>query len=258
MLQCHAAALPAAVQVMPPGTNVDAFSCGFVLGVSRSLACIVCLEALISLSIPVADMLATERGSRLLSSFKYIHVTYTPVDGAAQLGFRVVLSKMRGSERQRPDPLQLARVFSETARLEQSANPNMAWDEAVTASILKYNKSTSVRSASVESDERLAVRLVMSQTAGFQAALERCWKDVKVREGPVTVTLLAKSFLREPRPAKDKAENPLWWEILSPSPAKNEEWIRRVIGAWESRVSRASAAAGKQVNLKSRPVSAPA
>ena len=76
------------------------------------MACIVLPEAFVALNFPVADVIAARKGNQLLAIFKYVHVTYTPVESNAQLGFRVVLSKMRGSERQRPDALQLA-VFSQ-------------------------------------------------------------------------------------------------------------------------------------------------
>jgi hypothetical protein len=93
-----------------PGTFIEIFSVGYVLGSSRSLSALLLLDAAIQAAQDgkVLDAKAQE----LLVSCHYVWCTYDPLDSVDSQVHRSVMNKMRGSERQRPDVVQLAKAFN--------------------------------------------------------------------------------------------------------------------------------------------------
>lgn len=227
---------------MPAGTGVAPWSVSFVLGASRALAAVTLLDAILHLQI-WDQVLATGQGKRLLQSLKYVYATYTVSPEGKELAIRSLLAKMRGSERQRPDVLQLARTFEAMASLAQASNPNSTWDELLSNAIRDYNARSLVSAIRCAGSEALAVKFVAAQGPEFRELLARCWREVKTKDGPVTVSLLASPWLRQP----PRADDPLWREILTPTPAKLQQWLLRVIKAWRARVARAQATTGKDL-----------
>ena len=93
------------------------------------------------------------------------------------------------------------------------------------------------------------MKFVSELTPAGLAIVAKCWRDYKVAESPVTVKLLASSFLRK-RTSCD-AKN--WEAWLTPAPEKYFWWLSRVTEAFAARVARANAEMqGKQVTLRTK------
>ena len=236
-----------------PGTRIANWSVGVVLGASRALAAVVILDAVIELQLGDA-LLKTTEGKRLLQSLKYVHATYTPAENKQELAVRSILAKMHGLERQRPDVLQLVRTF-EAMAAAMRASETQSSEDLLNEAVKLYNSSAQVASIRVMGNEGVAVKFVAGQSPEFREELAKCWRRVKAKDGPVTVSLLAQPWLRQ----VVRTTDPLWRNILQPTPGKLLLWLRRVIRTWRARVLRSQAQTGRDLatTAASRPVQHP-
>ena len=100
------------------GTAIQEFSIGYVLGSSRSLSALLLLEAAVQVLQTGGTL--DHQAQELLASFKFVWCTYDPIDTVDEHVHRSIMNKMRGSERQRPDVLQLCKAFSRAVEAKEA------------------------------------------------------------------------------------------------------------------------------------------
>ena len=232
-----------------------------MIGHTRSLAAILIIDALLQLHLPADAIQGTEQGCRLLQSLKYIYATYVPITSTKDLGVQALLAKFRGSERQAPDVLQLCETFKLMAD-EEAVHKGVKGvsgegDKLIDWAITSYNTSTSNNSIKVHGVAKTAVKTVLIQSPGFIETVRKAWMMTKVRESAITVDVLASPFLRALKMDNGLSENQFWKDMLTPTTLKNQWWVKRALGAWESRVSMAQEQSGTGFNLRSKPARPP-
>ena len=236
--------------ISPAGSAISSFSVGYVLGFSRSMAALCILETCVRLPLSNEDALQV---SKELLSLRAICATY---GGPADLGstvMRTIAVKMRGSERQRPDALQLAEAFTKAAEARVAAGAAKSKAELVDEAMQLYNSTQIVSNCKVDGDEKQSVRFMIACPPSAWATVRGIWNDFRVRESPLTANLLAAPWLKAPMRDIKAQLNPKWFVIMTPTPEKYEAWLRRVCVAFRLRVERAQAT-GKAPSLRTRAV----
>ena len=130
-------------------------------------------------------------------------------------------------------------------------------DKLIDWAIQSYNTSTSNSNFKVHGVAKTAVKTVLIQSPGFIETVRKAWMMTKVRESAITVDVLASPFLRALKMDNGLSENQFWKDMLTPTTLKNEWWVKRALGAWESRVSMAQEQSGTGFNLRSKPARPP-
>jgi hypothetical protein len=231
--------------------TIEPFSVGFVLGSSRAMAALIILEICVTLPLAPEDV---SEVSKELASLRYIFCNYEPCGGVEDEVERAVLSKMRASERQRPDVLQLARAFGRVADAAMAGGTPGSKAELVTAQILSYNRKQVVANCRVEGEERASVKFLCQQNDEFCFALRTVWNEYRVRESPITAALLASTWLTQvPSTTGPSAVGAKWARYLTPDPAKYTLWIIRLWKGFAVRLERARAEK-KAPSLRTRAV----
>jgi len=236
-----------------PGTLVADFSVGYVLGFSRALAALCIIECMVHLQWTAEEMVEV---SKLLSTLQYMYCNYTPEQNALTLVEKTISLKMRGSERQRPDVVQLARVFSYAAQVKVSQGQVGTPAEVLNNVMSEYNKSQTVANCRLEGQERAVVKFLCLTAPGLKDILRHCWNEFRVRESPCTVSILSQQFVTAAPQGVIKQANPVLERILTPDNVKYECWVRRLIGAFKSRVEKARQD-NKNPSLRTRAVPPP-
>jgi len=168
---------------------------------------------------------------------------------------RTINAKMRGSERQRPDVVQLAKAFGRAADAKIAQGHTAPKTEIILRLMLEYNKSQKVSNCKIEGDERQAVKF-LAQCPEVWGIPRTVWNDFRVRESPVTAAILAAPYVTNPPTGLTAAANPKWFQYLLPTTAKHQIWLRRLDSAFRARVERARRE-GKAPSLQSRAVALP-
>lgn len=166
---------------------------------------------------------------------------------------RSINAKMRGSERQRPDVLQMAKAFGQAADVQIRQGSHSSKADIIAKAMVNYNKHQKVANCKIEGDERAAVRFLAQASDQVWQVLRAIWNDFRVRESPVTANLLAAPYLLGPPSGLTAAANPKWFIFLTPNAAKHELWLRRLDGAFRARLDRMRRE-GKSPSLQSRAV----
>ena len=159
---------------------------------------------------------------------------------------------MRGSERQRPDVVQLAKAFGRAADAKIAMGNTAPKSEIILKLMLEYNKSQRVNNCKIEGDERQAVKF-LAQCPEVWGILRSVWNDFRVRESPITAAILAAPYVTNPPAGLTAVANPKWFQYLLPTAAKHQIWLRRLDLAFRARVERARRE-GKSPSLQSRAV----
>lgn len=162
---------------------------------------------------------------------------------------------MRGSERQRPDVVQLAKAFGRAADTKLATGLQMTRIEAIHSVMLDYNKLQKVANCKVEGDERTAVKF-LAQYPEVWPILRNVWNDFRVRESPITASILAAPFVTAAPTGLTNTANPRWCSFLTPNASKLVLWVRRLDASFRARVDRARRE-GKAPSLQSRAVALP-
>jgi len=221
-----------------PGTLIADWSTAYVLGFSRALAAICIVETMVSLTWSLEEAADV---SKVADTVRYLYCNYMPEQDAKAIVEKTIALKMRGSERQRPDVVQLARVFSYAAHVKASQGTVGHLGDILNGVMTEYNKTQVVQNCRLEGAERQVVKFLCLTAPGLKDILRLCWNEFRVRESPITVHTLASSFLTAPPQGVNPQQNPKWFQILTPDNAKYECWARRLIGAFKSRLDKARA-----------------
>ena len=176
---------------------------------------------------------------------------YAP-DTQAQIR-RTINAKMRGSERQRPDVVQLAKAFGRAVDAKISQGNAAPKAEIISEIMTDYNKAQRVTNCKIEGDARSAVKFLAQCPETVWNALRTMWNDFRVRDSPVTAAILAAPYITAPPSGLTTSGNPKWYNYLLPSAEKHEVWLRRLDGAFRARVDRARRE-GKAPSLQTRAV----
>ena len=184
---------PLSVRFMsPPGSLVDNFSVGFIMGFSRALAALILLEICTGLE----ESEKLEMGS-VIDSMRFIWCTFDAGANVIETIEKSIMVKMRASDRQRPDVLQLSRAFTLAAEMQQASGVPGTREELLARAMTDYNKKQDVASCRLEGDERAAVKFVTIVAPNLAPLLRECWNAYKVRESAVTANFLAAPWLAQ-------------------------------------------------------------
>jgi hypothetical protein len=140
---------------------------------------------------------------------------------------RTINAKMRGSERQRPDVVQLAKAFGRAADAKIAQGHTAPKTEIIPRLMLEYNKSQKVSNCKIEGDERQAAKF-LAQCSEVWGIFRTVWNDFRVCESPVTAAILAAPYVTNPPTGLTAAANPKWFQYLLPTTAKHQIWLRRL------------------------------
>ena len=237
----------------PAGSGISPFSVGYVLGFSRSMAALCILETCVRIPLSIEEMAQV---SKELLSLRAISATYTPLADLGTAVIRTIAVKMRGSERQRPDPLQLAEAFLKAVEARIAAGATKPKAQLIDEVMQQYNSTQVVTNCRVDGDEKQAVRFMIGCPPSAWATVRGIWNDFRVRESPLTANILASPWLKVPMRDIKAQLNPKWFAIMTPTPEKYEAWLRRVCVAFRLRVERAQST-GKAPSLRTRAVPLP-
>jgi len=184
---------PLSVRFMsPPGSLVDNFSVGFIMGFSRALAALILLEICTGLE----ESEKLEMGS-VIDSMRFIWCTFDAGANVIDTIEKSIMVKMRASDRQRPDVLQLSHAFTLAAEMQQASGVPGTREELLARAMTDYNKKQDVASCRLEGDERAAVKFVTIVAPNLAPLLRECWNAYKVRESAVTANFLAAPWLAQ-------------------------------------------------------------
>ena len=173
-----------------PGNVIDPWSVGFIMGFSRALAALLLLEI-------VTGLEESEKTAfhEVLFSMKYIWCTFNPCANVIETIEKRIVVKMRASDRQRPDILQLRRAFTVAADMQMASGEKGTRAELLAKAMLDYNKRQDVAGCRLEGDERAGVKFLTSIAPSLAPLLRECWNEFKVRESAVTANMLAAPWL---------------------------------------------------------------
>ena len=178
-----------------PRTFIQPFSVCYILGFSRALTALLLLEMMCRMAFELQEL---QELVPLISSLQYVWCVYDPATDAIKEVENSILAKMRGSERQRPDLLQLAQAFSLAADLKVSQGKKSTREETLNAVMAEYNKKQAVANCRLEGDERTGVKFLVLSAPDVCRYLREVWNEFRVRESPITVHMLAASYLVHP------------------------------------------------------------
>jgi hypothetical protein len=179
----------------PPNSLIEPFSVGYVLGFSRALAALLILEIMCRMSWSVEEL---QEMSPVIRSLQYVWCVYDPAMDTFREVEETILAKMRGSEHQRPDLLQLAHAFSFAAEMKVSQGKQRTREALLNAVMAEYNRSQPVGNCRLEGDERTGVKFLAVIAPEVCPYLREVWNEHRVRESPVTVHMLAAPWLMQP------------------------------------------------------------
>jgi hypothetical protein len=233
-----------------PGAVIADWSAAYVLGFSRALAAICIVETMTSLSWSADEV---SEVSKVVNTLMYLYCNYQPECNVTTIIEKTIALKMRGSERQRPDVVQLARVFSYAARVKVSQGVVGTPVDILNGVMLDYNKTQLVNNCRLEGPERQVVKFLCLTAPGLNDILRHCWNEFRVRESPITVNMLSSSFLTASPQGLTAQQNPKWFQILTADNEKYQCWARRLIGAFKARLDKARAES-KNPSLRTRAV----
>ena len=174
------------------GSLVESFSVGFVMGFSRALAALLLLEIC-----TVLEASEVSEMSKVIDSLRFLWCTWDPSANVIDTIEKSIMVKMRASDRQRPDVLQLSRAFTMAAEMQQAAGTPGSRAELLTRAMADYNKRQDVASCRLEGDERAAVKFLTLTAPSLAPMLRTCWNEFKVRESAVTSNMLAAAWLTQ-------------------------------------------------------------
>ena len=174
---------------------IEPFSVSYVLGFARALAALLILEIMCRSVWSPEELLEL---TPVICSLQFVWCVYDPAMDTLKEVERTILAKMRGSERQRPDLLQLAHAFSFAAEMKVSQGRKGTREDMLNAVMAEYYKYQAVANCRLEGDERTGVKFLAVIAPEVCPYLREVWNEHRVRESPVTVHMLAAPWLMQP------------------------------------------------------------
>ena len=224
-----------------PGSVITDFSVNFIKGASKNAAALLVAEMAMISGTPMEHW--DRRSLACLESLVFITARYGGESTITELVNNVTLVKNRAAETQRMDVEQLIRVYSVAAEAAAKENPNSGKEfrELLIECINNFNKTTTVRNCKIEGNERQAVANLWSWGQDSRRLVRACWNEYKVKESPITVSLLATNFLGKKPPA---TMQPNWTNWMSPLKEKMVVVLERAMATYRARLTQFNSARG--------------
>ena len=233
---------------VPAGAFIGPFCVNFIKGASRIAAALLVAEmAMVS---GVSKEQWDDRSLLCLESLVFITARYTGEATISDLVHGVTLLKQRASATQRMDIIQLINVFGVAADQMATANPDSGKEfrDWIIECINIFNRTTTVRNCKIEGNERQAVANLYSWGRQSKAIVRQCWNDFKVKESPITVSILATNFLQKTPPVTMSANWKAWME---PTTEKMPCFLERKVMMYHAKLSQFNAAKTNRSKLQS-------
>ena len=199
----------------PPGSTIVNFSVRFSMGFTRVLAAKTLLLAMFEL-----EQAELQEVTPVLCSLFTVKFTYNPAPTDALQRCRSLAAKFQVSESTRPDPIQIYYTLSEGLKRDGADVAT-----GLRGKITEYNKMSGVTSQNISELEARVILNLPLQTDQFVSELKYHWQNYKNAESAVPMEMFTHISSDVPPEAQG-----VWKEIMTPSPAKNEMFLKYLIG----------------------------
>lgn len=168
----------------------------------------------------------------------HLHVRYNPAADVQTEAFRSIKTKNAAANRSRPNPLQLLHAFDRLVRdVRTSTGTRKDYVEVLAAEINKYNKGVIVKAEGIYPEEAQVMKLLATWDEESRRLIKAIWALDRLQYTSMPLIMLALSFLKnDAQLAVTQKDNPKWFAILTPTPAKLVAWILRTEGRFQAKV----------------------
>lgn len=225
-----------------PGSQVQDWSMRHHIGMGKSSAARLILDAIFELRLSMSDL---EPLFPQVKALLRMRATYDPYPTEEEQFKAAMMRKCALSERPRPDPLQWAVKWAKIF-----ASQNVTFASVIDARIKAYNASKNEEGVKINEWETDFIKSYHYQDQEFLKRLEGHWQYFRVNESAITVKRLAfKDLSPDTKVRRCEATNKLWNQILTWSPQQNTMWIMREIGVFLKNL-KLHMKSKKKVNMK--------
>ena len=172
----------------------------------------------------------------LMSCFE-IHAQYDPADSFELQIMKSIKTKSAAANRARPTVLQLLTAFGGMIS-HSGTSGRRSKEELIHGAVTRYNRVASVKTEQINLDEINALKFLVGRNNRFLEILRGIWNGDKVMYTSTPLSLLSAPYLQPGAVLPvTKKDNPAWYDILTPSDAKFEAFLRRVDGKFQYKVA---------------------
>ena len=239
-----------------PGTQIQAYSVGQLVGVGTTAASFLCVWALanvekwwpLDLSVPAREgswspgvapslMSLLQLGGPHLSSIWRLHATWQPFADTLDLIQSSLGAKIAATSRQRPHPVQMMRALELRVKELAVASARKSNLQIWEAAISEFQRKQS-RAHKLTTDETAAIRLLARSDPKFVEEVGKIWSLEKMCYTCLPLNLIsAKFLLEETDTGADPISNPMWFKIFTVTEEKKWWWLQRVRGRFNAKVA---------------------
>ena len=198
-----------------PGSTILNFSVRFSMGFTRVLAAKSLLLAMLDLEEPELQEVIP-----VLCSLFTVKFTFNPAPTDSLQRCRSLAAKFQVSESTRPDPIQIYYTLSEGLKREGADVAT-----GLRGKISEYNTMSGVTSQNISELEGRVICNLPFQTDEFVSDLKYHWQNYKNAESAVPMKMF--TYISSDVPPEAQG---IWKEIMTPAPAKNELFLKYLIG----------------------------